>query len=116
MKKSQYSLVFVLIIFIGIIIIYNYKTNLEGLQNPLDFSFTNKFASFCNIYGSSANKLNSKCNEFTKTNCNSTSCCVWSNSKCVAGNIDGPIYNTDQNGKTIEQDYYFQNKCYGKQC
>jgi hypothetical protein len=79
----------------------------------------NKNDAFCenkNISGGGS--LEQSCKKLTKNNCNSTSCCVWtSENKCTSGNINGPIFNTNSNGKTIELDYYyFKNKCYGKNC
>jgi hypothetical protein len=73
---------------------------------------------FCESYKGSSGNLNSACGKLTNKNCNSTSCCILTNNnKCVAGNADGPTYNTDDNGKTINLDYYYyQNKCYGDKC
>lgn len=84
---------------------------------PLLEKFGNSPAeSFCKSY--SGKDLNEKCGGFTERNCNKTSCCIWtSESKCVAGNVDGPLYNTNKSGKTIVPDYfYFQNKCFGEKC
>ena len=74
--------------------------------------------SFCAAYKGSSGELNTACGKLTNKNCNSTSCCVLtSEDKCVAGNTDGPTYNTDSNGKTNNLDYYYyQNKCYGDKC
>ena len=73
---------------------------------------------FCESYKGSSGDLNTACSKLTNKNCNSTSCCILSSDKkCVAGNADGPTYNTDSNGKTINLDYYYyQNKCYGDKC
>ena len=73
---------------------------------------------FCESYKGSSGDLNTACGKLTNKNCNSTSCCILSSDKkCVAGNADGPTYNTDSNGKTINLDYYYyQNKCYGDKC
>lgn len=75
-------------------------------NNDLTFNLSNAFCE--------KNKgftLEKECNELTKDNCNLTSCCVWtSNNKCKAGNENGPLFNSDSNGKTIPLDYYyFQN-------
>lgn len=77
-----------------------------------------KASSFCNANVGNSNNLNQKCNQLTSDNCKSTSCCVWtSNQQCVAGKVDGPTFNTDNNGKTKKLDYYyFENKCYGVKC
>ena len=103
----------------------NAKTNLlqgvtmEGLENPLDTSIImNKNDAFCKNHIGSSGTLDDSCKKLTKNNCNSTSCCVFtSDTKCAAGNSNGPTFNTDQNGKTKQLDYYyFQNKCYGNKC
>ena len=79
---------------------------------------TNIADSFCINYTGNSGKLNESCNKLTKDNCNRTSCCVLLNhDKCVAGNKEGPTFNTDTIGKTTNIDYYYyQNKCYGKNC
>jgi hypothetical protein len=72
--------------------------------------------SFCATYIGASGSLNNECKRLTEKNCNETSCCVFTNNKCVAGNANGPIYNTNSSGKTITADYYFQNQCYGANC
>lgn len=103
-----------IIIIIAVIVLYNIY-NREGFATPLS---NNKAESFCKSNSSSSNTLNKKCNQLTQNNCNSTSCCVWtSDAKCVAGNAEGPIFNTDNNGKTKDLDYYYyKNECYGSKC
>ena len=71
---------------------------------------------FCDLYRGSSSRLNNECKRLTEKNCNETSCCVFTNKKCVAGGANGPTYNTNSNGKTINADYYFQNQCYGANC
>lgn len=71
---------------------------------------------FCDLYRGSSSSLNNECRRLTEKNCNETSCCVFTNNKCVAGGANGPTYNTNSNGKTINADYYFQNQCYGANC
>ena len=76
------------------------------------FSNYNSANSFCK--SNTGNKLNEKCKKLTFKNCNNTNCCVYEkNGSCVAGNQDGPLFNTDQNGKTKNTTYYFKNNCYG---
>jgi hypothetical protein len=94
---------------------------MEGLTNsskPDTSIIVNKSDAFCESYRSSGGALDDSCQKLTKNNCNSTSCCVWtSDSKCVAGGANGPTFNSDANGKTIQLDYYyFQNKCHGPKC
>jgi hypothetical protein len=107
------------------------KTNItnENVFNFLKEGLTNNSVSdtsiiinstdaFCESHRGSSYLLEKSCNKLTKNNCNSTSCCVWTNNdKCVAGNSNGPTFNTDDNGKTQNLDYYYyQNKCYGTKC
>jgi hypothetical protein len=78
----------------------------------------NKSDSFCEHHRGSSHVLEESCGKLTQRNCNSTSCCVWtSDDKCLAGKANGPTFNTDDNGKTKNLDYYYyQNKCYGPKC
>lgn len=78
----------------------------------------NKSDAFCESHRGSSGALDDECGKLTKTNCNTTSCCVWtSDNKCVAGGQSGPTFNSDAKGKTKQLDYYyFQNKCYGSKC
>ena len=68
--------------------------------------------SFCEQY--TGNTLNEKCKNLTFKNCNKTNCCIFEKyGSCMAGNREGPLFNTDKNGKTKEMTYYFKNNCYG---
>ena len=71
---------------------------------------------FCKSFQGSSNKLQAACSQLTHENCNKTSCCVVLNGmKCVAGNKDGPTFQTAPNGKNIMIDYYYyQNKKYNR--
>jgi hypothetical protein len=71
---------------------------------------------FCDLYRGSSSTLNTECKKLTQKNCNETSCCVFTNNKCVAGGPNGPTYNSDSNGNTSRANYYFQNQCYGAGC
>jgi hypothetical protein len=71
---------------------------------------------FCDLYRGSSSTLNTECKKLTQKNCNETSCCVFTNNKCVAGGPNGPTYNSDSNGNTSRANYYFQNQCYGADC
>jgi len=71
---------------------------------------------FCDLYRGSSSTLNTECKKLTQKNCNETSCCVFTNNKCVAGGPNGPTYNTDSNGNTSRAKYYFQNQCFGTGC
>jgi hypothetical protein len=51
----------------------------------------------------------------TESNCVNVRCCVYGNGKCVAGDINGPTYKTDKDGKLITMDsYYYLGKCKGE--
>ena len=75
-------------------------------------------ADFCKSFLGKKDEMQEACSELTETNCNQTSCCIWtSNKKCAAGYQDGPIYKTDKEGKLITMDYYYyQGQCYGEGC
>ena len=92
---------------------------IEGFNNAQSNSLiVNTGDNFCESHRGSSGTLEQSCGKLTENNCNSTSCCVWSsNNKCVAGSIKGPTFNSESNGKTKEIDYYyFEGKCYGKNC
>jgi hypothetical protein len=95
---------------------------LEGLQpgtldiQPGTQNLATGANAFCESYRGSSNTLNIECGRLTEKNCNETSCCVFTNNKCVAGGANGPTYNSDSNGNTSTADYYFQNQCYGANC
>jgi hypothetical protein len=121
-KSKKYILHIILlmsIIILGIFILHSVVgvTNpiMEGFDEPLS---NNKADAFCKSNSSSSIALNKKCNQLTNSNCGLTSCCVWtSNQKCEVGGSGGPIFNSDDKGKTKHLDYYYyQNKCYGSKC
>jgi hypothetical protein len=68
----------------------------------------------CTKYQGDYETINQKCSQLTKDNCNIPSCCVFLNgNKCVAGNIYGPTYLTED-GQEIDYNFYnFKNNCYG---
>jgi len=71
---------------------------------------------FCE--NNSGANLDESCKKLTQNNCRDTSCCIWtSKKKCVAGGENGPLFNTNSNGKTKKLGYYyFKDKCYGDKC
>jgi hypothetical protein len=49
--------------------------------------------SFCKSYLGNSSELNVSCGLLTETNCSKTSCCVYNNNTCVAGDKqNGPTY------------------------
>ena len=95
---------------------------IEGLQpgtlniQPGTENLSSGANAFCDLYRGSSNRLNNECKKLTEKNCNETSCCVFTNNKCLAGGANGPTYNSDSNGNTSTAKYYFQNQCYGNGC
>jgi len=92
---------------------------IEGLDTLSDTSILmNKTDAFCESHRGSSGTLDESCGKLTQGNCTSTSCCVWtSENKCKTGDINGPTFNSDSNGKTKQLDYYyFKNNCYGEKC
>lgn len=88
------------------------KENIERMKLNLG-------ESFCESYLGNAQELETACNQLTETNCAQAKCCVFRNSgqnegKCVAGNLRGPTYKTDKDGKLITMDsYYYLGQCRG---
>ena len=67
--------------------------------------------SFCESYLGKSSELEPACNGLTESNCADVACCVFTNGKCVAGDINGPTYKTDKNGQLITMDtYYYMGK------
>ena len=126
--------IFVLLIFALIVFINTMGINLnaeeppkkllqvitmEGFEPPISSDgppISTGAAAFCESYKGSSAELDTACSRLTNTNCNETSCCVFTNNKCVAGSAKGPTYNTDSNGNTSTAEYYFRNQCYGANC
>jgi len=72
---------------------------------------------FCESYLGNSQDLEKGCNQLTKGNCAEVKCCIYGNGKCVAGDISGPTYKTDKDGKLITMDsYYYLGKCRGTNC
>jgi hypothetical protein len=70
---------------------------------------------FCESYLGNSIELEKACNQLTDSNCADVRCCVYGNGKCVAGDINGPTYKTDKDGKLITMDsYYYLGKCRGQ--
>lgn len=85
------------------------SVTIEGLEQNI----ATGARAFCDLHIGSSSILNGSCGKLTEKNCNETSCCVFTNNKCVAGNAKGPTYN---NGNTSTSNYYYQNQCYGTNC
>jgi len=102
MKKNTLYLIccFFFIIFFAMLFAvlvcdgFSYDTlKMEGFNVPrrenninIDTSITSTLAEdFCNTYKGSGKLMNEKCSQLTKTNCQTTECCIWSKDKCLAG-------------------------------
>ena len=88
---------------------------LEAFENGGGANIQN---SFCKTHEGDRNKLQTSCSKLTKTNCLATSCCVYAKmgdkEQCHSGDINGPTFKRDDNGKTKKIDYYqFRNNCFG---
>ena len=70
---------------------------------------------FCESYLGDSSNLEKACNQLSEGNCMDVKCCVYGNGTCVAGDISGPTYKTDKDGKLITMDsYYYLGKCRGR--
>lgn len=72
-----------------------------------DDMLTNSLDNFCKSYLGKSEELEKACNQITANKCAEVKCCVFTNDKCVAGDINGPTYKTDKDGKLITIDSYY---------
>jgi len=80
----------------------------ENIQKMMASSSEN----FCESYLGNSMELEKACNELSESNCANIKCGVYVNGKCVAGDISGPTYKTDKDGKLLTMDsYYYLGKC-----
>ena len=114
LKISAFLFLFLIIFFIKKIFRSYNNSFKEGLENS-ELTM-NLGESFCKTH--SGFDLETSCNKLTDKNCQLTSCCIFtSDHKCVAGNQNGPLFNSTSKGKTKPLDFFnFQNKCYGEKC
>ena len=75
----------------------------DNIQTLMSSSSQN----FCESYLGESSGLEESCNQLTKTHCGEVKCCVYGNDKCVAGDLNGPTYKTDKDGKLITMDSYY---------
>jgi hypothetical protein len=71
----------------------------------------------CKAHAGDQVAINAKCQELSADNCKIPSCCVLLNGNtCVAGNIQGPNFLT-QEGEAVDYTYYYyKDNCYGTGC
>lgn len=88
------------------------EVTVETFNNPdenIDTIAATQSDNFCHSYLGNSEDLEKACNSLTENNCASVSCCVYNNSnkKCVSGDINGPTYKTDTDGKLVTMDTYY---------
>jgi hypothetical protein len=90
------------------------QVTVETLTSMDNLDVSDKFLrsptdNFCESYLGDSTNLEKACNDLTETNCANVKCCVYNNvnGKCVAGDMNGPTYKTDKDGKLITMDSYY---------
>jgi hypothetical protein len=87
------------------------KVTIETFEQEIDESIKKLMSSssenFCESYLGKTEELEKGCNQLTENNCGEVKCCVYGNGKCVAGDVNGPTYKTDKDGKLITMDTYY---------
>ena len=91
------------------------KVTVETFDSQMDINLDKimgKKNTFCESYLGNSVELEKACEQLTQSNCADIKCCVFNNGKCAAGDINGPTYKTDKDGKLITMDtyYYLGNK------
>jgi hypothetical protein len=88
------------------------KPDSKLVQEVTVETFANKQSlgsNFCESYLGKSDELEKACNQLTESNCSATNCCIFGNGKCLAGDVNGPTYKTDDDGNLITMDsYYYQ--------
>lgn len=113
MKDNLKMILFIVFVVFGLLVMINIKgidlnppkteTKLVQQVTVETFSSNTSFSeedivlqpsdSFCKSYLGNSSELNVSCGLLTETNCLKTSCCVYNNNKCVAGDKqNGPTY------------------------
>jgi hypothetical protein len=98
------------------------KVEKDDINNETDELMKQIENGFCSKYHGKSHELEEACKKLTNENCKTSGCCVLANIenqglKCMAGDKQGPTYQTNDNGSDLNFDYYYyQNKCYGDNC
>jgi len=103
----------------------NNKNTLKVIPKPMtdeivSLSSSNNFLEspfredVCEKYIGDYDKIQKKCEQLSVETCKIPECCVLLNgTKCVAGDVNGPIFLTED-GKNIDYKYFYnKNQCYG---
>jgi hypothetical protein len=126
-KENIKKIVFIIIVVLFLLVLINIKdinfnnTKPESklvqevtietfdMNNTEDIltNLTNSSDIFCKSYLGNSSDLEKGCNELTKSNCADVKCCIYANNKCMSGDINGPTYKTDKDGKMITIDSYY---------
>jgi hypothetical protein len=86
------------------------KVTVETFDSTSDINLDkiiDKNHTFCESYLGNSVELEKACKQLTQSNCADIKCCVFNNGKCAAGDINGPTYKTDKDGKLITMDTYY---------
>ena len=81
--------------------------DIQDTEKNIINQLTSSSQNFCESYLGQSIGLEESCNQLTKTHCGEVKCCVYGNGKCVAGDLNGPTYKTDKDGKLITIDSYY---------
>ena len=94
-------------------------SSMEDSNENIERMKLNPVESFCEIYLGNSQELEAACNQLTETNCAQARCCGFIKNgqnglkgvnelgQCVAGDLQGPTYKTDKDGKLITMDAYY---------
>jgi hypothetical protein len=88
-------------------------SSMEDSNENIERMKLNPVESFCESYLGNSQELEAACNQLTETNCAQARCCGFIKNglnevgKCVAGDLQGPTYKTDKDGKLITMDAYY---------
>ena len=94
--------------------IYFSKLTGLGYQTPT-VNYDYQLSGFCQYDRYFPEQTEEKCNKLDADTCASTSCCVLLGSKCMAGNVDGPIFKAHYSDIDIKNKdkYFYMGRCYG---
>lgn len=97
----------------GAVLTLMIKQNSSG-QSSDEKSILHTTPDMCTKYKNNQVKINENCKLLSNSKCKSTDCCVLLNGKqCVAGDANGALYLTDDEGKIDQRYYHHKNICYG---
>lgn len=92
-------------------------SSMEDSNENIERMKLNPVESFCESYLGNSQELETACNQLTEANCAQARCCGFIKNRengvnevkgqCVAGDLQGPTYKTDKNGKLITMDSYY---------